>query len=1054
MAQLFNKRLLLCSAEKFCFPTGEKRKRIDEIINSWQIAFKDHDLSKAKETSLQGKFFYKFFCEILGYTMQDDGLPEWTLKQEAKTEVEGKVADGSLGFYSKDKQQTRVVIELKDAQCNLDSKQCSRENKQTPVEQAFQYLYKFADCDWVIVSNFRYTRIYHKSKGQTAYEEFDILTLNDEKEFKKFYFCLCRENLIDKSANSPMDLLIKQSGENDIDISKEFYSEFKQARKQLFEHIVENNPNYDKKLLLEKTQKLLDRFIFIFFCEDTAGLLPHNTIENIYNNAKNSFSMSNCKIWEQFRGLFVAIDKGNSNVNPPINAYNGGLFAFDDILDSLIIKDEIFEYLKELSRYDFESDLNVNILGHIFEQSLSDLEAIKNEIDGIAEDKKNSKRKKDGIFYTPEYITHYIVENTICRYIEENPEKLCSIKILDSACGSGAFLNQAHSALRKQHQIQIDRKIEQIKGQNLNLFSHINIVENDKTILLNNLFGIDIGPESTEITKLALWLKTANKSEPLQNLDKNIKCGNSLLYDWQNSDNDGKFDCIIGNPPYIKEYTNKQAFDGLHDSPYYQGKMDIWTLFACQAIDKLNDGGYLSFIAPNSWLTNAGASIFRNKILKDGEIIKFIDFGDFKVFKDAGIQTMIFVFKKCTPRDKYEVEYCKVEDKNISEDIIKGFVENDLQEKISGITKFKAVIELKKLLDNNITFLNNNIDVVIDKIFRNTNVIYLNDDEIGQGIVAPQDFLNNTSANTLGEPFKKGDGVFCLSDIEKNTLNLNDKELKDIIKPYFTSNELYKYYGSAKNHYWIVYTGSKFKNPDEMVEYPNIKAHLDKFQNIITSSNKPYGLHRSRDEKFFTGEKIISIRKCIAPTFTYTDYDCYVSQTFYSIKTDRFNLKYLTAILNSKLAMFWLKYQGKMQGNIFQVDKEPLLKIPLIVASADKQTYIASLIDRLAGLIKTLKTNLNNSLESLKISYNIKILPTKFNEFYKLGINPFKDELQKLGANLDINQIETLISWYSEKSCLLINLENNISNIETQINKEVYKLYGLNDEDIEILEER
>ena len=572
---LFNQRLLKTAIDKFAYPVGDKREKIDGIINAWQTAFKDHDLSKAKETSLQGKFFAKFFCEILGYTMQDDGFETWTLNQEAKTEVDGKEADGSLGFYSKTSKQTRCVIELKDAQCNLDTKQQSRENKLTPVEQAFQYLYKFADCDWVIVSNFRITRLYHKSKGQTAYEEFDILNLHEEKEFKRFYFCLNKDNLINKNATSPMDLLIQQSSVADIDISKEFYSEFKQVRKLLYNHIVENNSNYDKKLLLEKTQKLLDRFIFIFFCEDTAGLLPHNTVENIYNMAKNSFSLEPCRIWEQFRGLFVAIDKGNSNVNPPINAYNGGLFKYDEILDRLIIKDEVFEHIKKLARYDFESDLNVNILGHIFEQSLSDLEAIKNEIDGTYTAKNKGIRKVDGIHYTPEYITHYIVKNTINRYLEENPQELKTIKILDSSCGSGAFLNQAHTALRKQYQIDIERKIAQIANKkNLNLFAHTNLVENDRTILLNSLFGIDINPESTEITKLALWLKTANKSAPLQNLDKNIKCGNSLLYNWHEDNNNGKFHIVIGNPPYITEYTNKKAFVCVHDSPYYQGKMD------------------------------------------------------------------------------------------------------------------------------------------------------------------------------------------------------------------------------------------------------------------------------------------------------------------------------------------------------------------------------------------------------------------------------------------------------------------------------------------------
>ncbi|MBO6036373.1 MAG: N-6 DNA methylase, partial [Acetobacter sp.] len=532
MGTLLNQKLLKSRIEKFHFPENEKRQKIEKIISAWQKSFKESDLSKAKETSLQGKFFAKFFCEILGYTTQDDGNEVWTLKQEAKTEVDGKEADGSLGFYSKTSEKTRCVIELKDAQQPLDKKQLTRESKQTPVEQAFQYLYKFDGCDWVIVSNFRYTRLYHKSKGQTAYEEFDILALHEEKEFKRFYYCLCQENLLDEQARSPMDELVKQSGEACIDITKEFYLEFKNVRRKLFDHIVENNPDFDKKLLLEKTQKILDRFIFIFFCEDTAGLLPHNTVEKTYELGQASFSSSECKIWEQFRGLFVAIDKGNTRVKPPINAYNGGLFAYDEILDKqLIIRDEIFEDIKNLARYDFESDLNVNILGHIFEQSLSDLEQIKNELDGIQEEKKNAKRKKDGIFYTPEYITHYIVKETIGKYLEENPEKLEEIKILDPACGSGAFLNQAHSFLVQQRKIQRDEKIAQLGKSQLNFFEHINPADIDRSILLNNLYGVDLNKESVEITKLALWLKTAHAQCKLNNLDENIKCGNSLIDD-------------------------------------------------------------------------------------------------------------------------------------------------------------------------------------------------------------------------------------------------------------------------------------------------------------------------------------------------------------------------------------------------------------------------------------------------------------------------------------------------------------------------------------------
>jgi adenine-specific DNA-methyltransferase len=130
-----------------------------------------------------------------------------------------------------------------------------------------------------------------------------------------------------------------------------------------------------------------------------------------------------------------------------------------------------------------------------------------------------------------------------------------------------------------------------------------------------------------------------------------------------------------------------------------------------------------------------------------------------------------------------------------------------------------------------------------------------------------------------------------------------------------------------------------------MRPYPNIKAHLDKFRDVITSDNHPYGLHRSRDESFFRGAKIISLRKCVRPTFTYTEFDCYVSQTFYIIKTNRINLKYLTAILNSTLIECWLRNKGKMQGRLYQVDKEPLLAIPIFAGTPEQQRAIATQVD-------------------------------------------------------------------------------------------------------------
>ena len=168
-----------------------------------------------------------------------------------------------------------------------------------------------------------------------------------------------------------------------------------------------------------------------------------------------------------------------------------------------------------------------------------------------------------------------------------------------------------------------------------------------------------------------------------------------------------------------------------------------------------------------------------------------------------------------------------------------------------------------------------------------------------------------------------------------------------MIKPAHTTKELFRYYGNPKNSEWVIYTDSSFKDPQTIKPYPNLKHHLDQFAEVITSDNKPYGLHRAREERFFKGEKIVALRKCAIPTFTYTDFDCYVSATFYVIKTDRVNQKFLTALLNSKLIAFWLKHKGKMQGHHYQLDKEPLVALPIKAPESAEQNTMAALLDKI-----------------------------------------------------------------------------------------------------------
>ncbi|MBR0370601.1 MAG: Eco57I restriction-modification methylase domain-containing protein [Methanobrevibacter sp.] len=441
------------------------------------------------------------------------------------------------------------------------------------------------------------------------------------------------------------------------------------------------------------------------------------------------------------------------------------------------------------------------------------------------------------------------------------------------------------------------------------------------------------------------------------------------------------FDIAIGNPPYVKEGRNKNAFDGVRNSPYYQGKMDLWYLFGCRALDLVKENGIVSFIATNNWVTSFGASKFRNKVNDEAKFKYFIDFGNYKAFDTASIQTMIYLMTKDSTDTNYHFKYSKLLVDTITDDHLKSFLYSDNVNELWD--KFHAGFNRKMNKDSYFSFMNSEIHDIISKIQSDSSITYLTNKELSQGIVAPQEDLNGRNAKKLNNEYEVGKGIFVLNDEELSQLNLNDNEL-ELIKPYYTTEELKRYYSSKNNKKWIIYTKSDIDN--YISNYPNIKAHLDKFSSINTSSNKPYGLHRARKEEIFTNEKIIIARKCEIPTFSYANFDAYVSQTFMIINSKRFNLKFLTGLLNSKLIQFWLKYKGKMQGNNYQLDKEPLQKIPIITdVDENIERKIIMLVD---NILEEYKSNTESpNIESFENKLNYLIY-----ELY--GIT--EDEINKI----------------------------------------------------------
>ncbi|EGG1926626.1 class I SAM-dependent DNA methyltransferase [Campylobacter coli] len=435
-------------------------------------------------------------------------------------------------------------------------------------------------------------------------------------------------------------------------------------------------------------------------------------------------------------------------------------------------------------------------------------------------------------------------------------------------------------------------------------------------------------------------------------------------------DDDGNFkgfDLIIGNPPYIKENDNKDLFTNTKKLRTYQGKMDIWYHFVGRGFDILKNNGYLAFIATNNWVTNSGAKKLRNIVLEESQILSLVDFSSFMVFDSASIQTMIMQFQKIKPPKNYEFHFAKITTQTpIYEDVI-NLLKN---EKTQNNEILSINLTPKKFIDKTLNFTKSDYEELFNKI-QKYGKFYLEEREVAQGIVYPQENINKKSLEILGNNFYLGQGIQKLTNEEVENLNLLKNE-KILLKPIFESDNIQKYFVKRYNYFWVIYTNSSFKNPNSMDNYPNLKKHLDKFKKVITSDNKPYGLHRARDEKFFTGSpRIVALRKCVGePKFSYVDFDCYVSATFYVIKTQRINVKYLTAILNSKLIAFWLKHKGKMQGNNYQIDKEPLLNIPIVTINSKNQKIADELINLVDEILKAKEQDKNANTSPLEEKIN------------------------------------------------------------------------------------
>lgn len=674
------------------------------IAREWARTVADPAFLRLNEKPLQGQFLTDVFARLLGYTPAVGHLEAYHLKPEsASTETKGsRTPDARLGFFGPDRDTTRVVVELKAPGADLDAKQTGYGNL-TPVEQAFGYPAKFDDCRWVVVSNFTTIRLYSKRRGQVYAHVFNVADLAAPEPLRRFLFLLSRERLIAPEPQaSAVDALLDESCTQEQTITRDFYALFTAVRGDLFAALCAANPPpvgtapaEHRVRLLAAAQKILDRVLFVCFCEDT-GLLPRGVLRQALEAAGQGFVPTTR--WQQLQGLFAAVDRGNAAAK--VNAYNGGLFRPDPALDPLALADAALEGCLRLAAYDFATDLNVNILGHIFEQSITDLERLRADIRQETVDPAKSSRKLGGIFYTPEYITQYIVAETLGGWLKTRFDELESrfapetqrteprrrearlalweayqdvlrhLRVLDPACGSGAFLVAAFDYLQSEY-ARANNQLAALRGGQPELF------DLDRHILTRNLFGVDISPESVEIAKLALWLKTARTDRPLNDLDGNLRRGNSIVspapdlpaalageaFDWRAAFPEvfaaGGFDCVVGNPPYIRQEWLGPCKAALHrEFRCFAGTADAYLYFVERGLDVLRPGGRLGFITSGTFANANFAAPFRAWLPTAARFVRTVNFGENQPFADAEmVFPTISILEKTPATDRPDVTF-------------------------------------------------------------------------------------------------------------------------------------------------------------------------------------------------------------------------------------------------------------------------------------------------------------------------------------------------------------------------------------------------------------
>lgn len=1105
---LFSPELLRKAAHAFTLPATVEAAR--PRLQHWADLISSGKADTFKETALLPEFLTDVFGQLLGYTGPAAAGDSFTMLRETHVEVDGQFADAALGRFTASSQRFVVAVEGKGTRDPLERPFAGR--RMSAVDQAYRYAINLP-CDWIIVTSMRETRLYHKGSNQQTYERFETVRLaSDAVLLKRFVFLLGAERVVPAQGESHLNALLKESETAGRKLTNEFYSLYADLRQKVFGHLRAANAAVAPEEILRCTQKLLDRILFCSFCEDRV-LLPPNTVRHAF---EHSDPYNPRPIWDNFRGLFRSVDVGNAGLKIP--AYNGGLFAHDAGLDNLAVPDEACALFRDLADYDFhparemaEADdtqeirpvIDVDILGHIFEQSITDLERLRLDLaSGEAapdEAEAKTRRKKEGAFYTPAFITRYIVEQTLgtvirdrfealrvieqeaatgtakktladpnaydlaalnepqrkalIRFWEQWQEVLKTLRILDPACGSGAFLIEAFDQLHAHYEVS-NARLEELRG-------HRSLFDLDRQILQHNLYGVDLNPEAIQICQLSLWIKTAAHGKKLTSLDHSIREGNSVVsdtavhpkaFDWQSAFPEvfaqGGFDVIVGNPPYIRqEWTApyKPFWEKRYRS--YHGVADIFVYFFEQGIELLRSGGQMAYITSGSWVRSNFGAPLRSYLASNVRMTSMVDFGEFQPFEDAEmIRPTITIVTKDAPGGEMR--------------LFKWLTSGRPPETLSDEIQKAPLASCKR-------FGEEAWELETDEVL-----------ELRHKLSSKRHSLSKYVDGQILYGLKTGlTDAFVINQATRDQLVAADASCARFIRPFVQGTHLRPWYVESSGDYLIALRSSanfqwpwsdKGDNAEQVFRetHPSVFEHLNQFRTAaIKRSDQGMYWWEMRSCDYwdaFDGPKIVWPDISKLPRFSMDVEGRNMGNTGYFIPTSDL---YLLGILSSWAAWFFISKTSqplRLRGDRWQyrLFTQSMENIPIPDAPEAERQTIADLAKKCSDLGQEryqAQIKVQRRLRDAFAGGSTNPLNQKAEAWWEHDLIPLGDALKqsfKLASN-PMKNPRTADEWESylvEKRAEQTRLTNALNAAEAEINDRVYRLFDLTPDEIRLLQ--